>query len=130
MGYENNFFSKKKNKKFEEIIEQKERLNIADPEEAREFIKNQLEKGELPVVTIPQKFIEYLKNGLRAYTDWTGHKILAATLGREYYSPKGEERVAVKIKGLTIDQIYLVSLAPIRRIMALLLLKGLFLMNN
>ena len=84
----------KKLKAFEEEI----RSGIKDPEEAIERIM-EMRKITSPVISVPKKYYsEIRKDGISAKPDWTGHKSLAATLGREPFTALNEERLYFKIK--------------------------------
>lgn len=88
-----------------DILQTAEEISIEDPEEARDFIKSHLESGDLPVVTIPKEYLQYLKNGLSPHTTWIGEPLIAGTIGRAPYLPPGEERAIVKIQKINPDQI-------------------------
>lgn len=73
-------------------------VDIEDIEEARDAIREAIEKGELPVITVPKKYADSVKNGISPHSTWIGEKIVAGTLLREPYFPDGEERAVFKIK--------------------------------
>lgn len=90
-----------------EYIEKKEQIpSIDNSEQAIIFIKGLLEKGERPIVTVPEKYSEALKIGLKPKTSWIpGFKVIAATFGRSPYLPENEKRLLVKIKDISPEQI-------------------------
>lgn len=78
-------------------------FEILEKERALEFISEKYENGERPVVTVPRKYIEFLKQGLRPYATWVGIPLVAATFGRDAYIT--EDRVVVNVKDIPIEQI-------------------------
>lgn len=74
-------------------------------EEAKEELRNLLEKGILPIVTVPRQYLDSLKQGLKKSSCWLGENILAGTIGREPYFPKGESRIAARINISSADQV-------------------------
>ncbi len=80
---------------------QSENISISDPEEAREFVYTLIEQGEVPCVSVPEKYLAALQKGLMAYSSWIpGMNAIVGTLGRKPYLPNSEEgkRVLVRIK--------------------------------
>lgn len=78
-----------------------ENISISDPEEAREFVHTLIEKGEVPCVSVPEKYLAALQRGLMAYSSWIpGMNAIVGTLGRKPYLPNREEdrRVLVRVK--------------------------------
>ena len=73
--------------------------------EAEEALWNLFEQGMLPVVTVQKKYLNFLKKGLRKSSSWIGENIIAGTIGRDPYLPSGEERVLVKIKVSSPEQL-------------------------
>jgi len=72
---------------------------ITDPEDAREYIHELLEKGERPIVSVPQEYADALAKGLVAHATWIpDFSAVVGTLGRNPYTPTGEERVLLKIE--------------------------------
>lgn len=67
-------------------------------EEAEEALRNLLERGIMPIVTVPKKYLEALKSGLKKSSSWIGENIIAGTIDRGPYLPPDEERVMVKVK--------------------------------
>ncbi|HEY4515523.1 MAG TPA: hypothetical protein VJJ22_05225 [Candidatus Paceibacterota bacterium] len=75
-------------------------------DDAREQIATLFEHGERPIVTIPIKYREYLKTGLRAHSTWIPcAELLTATFGRPPYLPDNEDRLIVRIKDIELDHI-------------------------
>jgi hypothetical protein len=71
---------------------ERSKIDIADPEEARYFIRERMERdGELPTISVPQKYVEAARQGIMPHTTWIYDAIIAGTLGREPYSPEGPE---------------------------------------
>jgi len=56
-------------------------------EEARKIIP--------PVLSVPKKYYKEIKNKgfVEATPSWTGHRLIAAVLGRSPYAPKNEDRI-------------------------------------
>lgn len=82
-----------------------EKINIKDPEEAREFISQMLEKGEKPCITVPEQYFEFIKDGLKPHSTWImGFDAIVGTLGRDPYMPD-EHRKIVYIKNIDIKNI-------------------------
>jgi len=79
------------------IEKQKEIIDIEDVEEARTFIREAIEQGESPIITVPLKYAEVAKNGIASFATWIGESIIAGTISREPYIPRGEKRVIFKI---------------------------------
>jgi len=79
-------------------------LDIEDPQEAKEIIAAAIEKGNLPIISVPEKYFDELKNGIRANTTWIGEKIIAGTILRDPYIPPGEVRRIFKIN-VSPDQV-------------------------
>ena len=78
--------------------EKEEIDSITDAESARERIHELFEKGERPVISIPQQYSDALNKGLVAHASWIpGFSAIVGTLGREPYMPAGEDRILVKI---------------------------------
>src|SRR5688572_13752784 len=78
---------------------------ITDPAEARERIHEMFEKGERPVVSVPEQYADALSKGLVAHSTWIpGFSALVGTFGREPYTPLGEKRVLVRVE-LDEDQL-------------------------
>ncbi len=78
-------------------------FEILERGEALKYISNQYSLGERPVVTVPRKYIDFLKEGLRPYTTWVGVALIAATFGREPY--ESDDRVVVNVKNIPLEQI-------------------------
>ena len=94
--------------KYRERIIQTDNISIKDPEEAREYIGQLLERGESPIVTVPKQFEQELQNGLKPHSSWlVNERIIAGTIGREPYLPSGEkeERIMVRIRGDIAHQV-------------------------
>ena len=78
---------------------------IQDPEDALEWIHELFQKGERPVVSVPEQYTEALTNGLTAHATWIpGFSAIVGTFGRDPYTPGSEKRALVKID-LDEDQI-------------------------
>ncbi len=101
MVYMNSFETPVVNNKTENLIP----FEINDLENAKEHIKGLYEKGERPTVTVPKKYLENLKQGLKPYATWVGVALIAATFGREPYEFLGEDRVVVSVNDISLDQI-------------------------
>ena len=81
-----------------ELSKQTEQIDIADVQLARDFIREQIDGGVYPMMTVPAKFADYIKNGLQPRASWISEPILAGTLVRRPYLPDDEPRVILKIK--------------------------------
>lgn len=66
--------------------------DIEDAEEAREAIKGAIEKGEQPVISVPEEYGDAARNGITPHATWIGEKITAGTVLRPPYLPNGEKR--------------------------------------
>jgi hypothetical protein len=70
-----------------------------DYDEAQEIIYKLLEEGHKLFVTVPIKYKDALKNGLKAHSTWIpGLEVIAGTLGREPYN--AEDRVVVEVDSI------------------------------
>lgn len=70
----------------------------ADIEGARGRIHELCEKGERPVVSVPEQYADALSRGLTAHATWIpDFEAIAGTLGREPYLPRNEKRVLVEV---------------------------------
>ena len=63
-------------------------------EDADEIIE-EVRKIIPPVLSVPKKYYKEIKNKgfVEAMPNWTGHKLIAAVLGRSPYVPKNEDRI-------------------------------------
>lgn len=96
------FFEFNKNKQERRIST----IEIEDIDEAREFIEELFEKGERPIVTVKEKWVDLLRAGLRPHSSWIdGFDEVVGTYGRDPYLPEGEKRVRVRVNGIDIKQI-------------------------
>lgn len=78
-------------------------------EDAENAVDEMFEKGIHPIITVPRKYLEVFKNGLRAHSTWIhGDETIAGTMGREPYLPRGEKepRVIVEISGIARGRIH------------------------
>jgi len=75
-----------------------EPIDIPDIRKAREYVRETIENGNFPVMTIPKQYAAEIRKGLVPHATWIGMPLLAGTLMREPYLPDGEERVIVRIK--------------------------------
>lgn len=107
-------------------IEKKEQIpSIDNSEQAMTFIKELLEKGERPIVTVPEKYSEALKTGLKPKTSWIpGLEVIAATLGRSPHLPENEKRLLVKIKDISPEQIIPRFTGPDKKFHGVVVLDG------
>lgn len=83
-------------------------IAVKNPDEAREIIHSLIENGETPFVTVPERYKEFLLEGLAPHSSWIpGVEIIVGTLGRKPYLPAGskEPRVLVRIKEIKEDHI-------------------------
>ncbi len=85
-------------------ISEKEPIDIEDFDNAVELIRDAIEKGESPIITVPKEYADFARKGIKANATWIGEKIIAGTILREPYLDGREERMAFKIKA-TPDQI-------------------------
>ena len=84
--------------KVSDIVEREPGIDIEDLEEARSFIREKIENGEDPVVTVPVRYAEDARKGIRPHTTWIFDGIIAGTLGREPYSFGNEERITFRVR--------------------------------
>jgi hypothetical protein len=76
-----------------------EPIDIEDIEEAREFIRERMEKnGDLPMVTVPAEYIDEARKGIKPHTTWIYDSLIAGTLSRDPYLPDDSPRVAFRVK--------------------------------
>ncbi len=94
------------------------------PDDAIDWIKEQLEKGVKPVVTVPVKYKNALKEGLKPRTTWIGSKLIAGTFGRPPYLPESEKRVVCVIKNIDASQIKPRATGPQRKFQGVVILSG------
>ena len=81
-----------------------EEIDIADPEEARNFIRERMERdGEMPTVTVPEEYAEQARSGIKPHTTWIFDAIIAGMLGRKPYTPEGSPRAVFRIKAKPED---------------------------
>lgn len=71
---------------------EKEQIDIEDFDEAQEFISHEIASGHLPIISVPEQYVDAARKGLKAYTTWIGEKYLVGTIGRDPYLPSGENR--------------------------------------
>lgn len=83
--------------KFPEEKQEMLEINIEDPEEAREFIRNHIEKGDLPIVSVEEKYAEFAKKGLRPYSNWQGLFVIRGTIGRSPMAPAEQKRIFFRV---------------------------------
>ena len=83
--------------------ELKPSFEIKERSESMEYIKRKYEEGVRPVVTVPRKYIEHLKQGLKPYTTWIGIPLIAATFGIDPYVDG--DRIHVEVVGIPLEQI-------------------------
>ena len=74
-------------------------------ERARDVVRNLIEQGEKPLVTVPRQYVPMLKNGIRESSSWIGGNIIAGTIGRAPYMPPGEDRVMLRVAVKSADQL-------------------------
>ena len=80
-----------------EVVEEK--IDIEDPEEARDFIRERVEKeGVWPIVTVPIEYAEAARQGIKPHTTWIFDAVIAGTLGRDPYNPGQSERLVFRVK--------------------------------
>ena len=74
---------------------------ITDPESAREKIHEMFERGERPVVSVPEEYAEAISKGLVPHSTWIpGFSAIVGTFGRAPYEPNTDsgKRVLVKVE--------------------------------
>ena len=75
--------------------------------EARALIEKMFEKGIRPIVTVPKEHEQAIRAGLHEHTSWIpGLHIIAGTMGIEPYFPANEERVIVRVKPKSVENIH------------------------
>ena len=75
--------------------------SITDPGDAREIIHEMYERGERPIVSVPEQYAEALRRGLQPHSTWIpGFSAIVGTFGREPYLPETDssKRILVKIE--------------------------------
>lgn len=80
------------------IEQSEESIDIAEFEDAQEFIKNAIEKGYFPIISVPEQYANAAKNGIKPHATWIGEEIVAGTIMRSPYLPQKEKRRLFKIK--------------------------------
>lgn len=79
-------------------------IDIEDPETAREFIRQRMEKdGDLPTVTVPMEYAEEARKGIVPHTTWIYDALIAGTLGKKPYMPDNSPRALFRIKAKPED---------------------------
>lgn len=79
--------------------EQPRHEHAFDREEALEQIHELYERGERPVVSVPEQFAQAAQNGLSPHTTWIpGFDAIVGTFGREPYIPNNERRVLLRLE--------------------------------
>jgi len=89
---------------FPQKLNLKPPFEIKEGKEAKNFIENLYAQVGRPMVSVPKKYMESLKQGLRPYATWIGLPLIAATFGRDPYLPTGEERILVQVE-IPVDRI-------------------------
>jgi len=79
---------------FKEVL----RNGIEDFEEAVELIKDAINSGCAPVISVPFRYVEAAKKGIQKNSTWIGEKIIAGTIVRDPYLPMGEKRKILKVE--------------------------------
>jgi len=98
-------------------------ISIEDPEEARAFIKELFDRGERPIVTIPEEYETALRRGLEPHTTWIpGFNMIAGTIGREPY--RQEKRVTVRLTNIDVSQVSPRFTGPDKRFHGVVLIEG------
>ena len=74
-------------------------IDIEDPEEARDFIRQRIEEyNELPTVSVPVKYADMARKGIKPHTTWIFDAVIAGMIGRDPYQGGETERVIFRIK--------------------------------
>ena len=76
---------------------EKRQIDIEDSGDAQEFIRDAIEAGTFPIISVPKQYADAARKGLKAHTTWIGEKYLVGTIGRDPYLPDGEERCLFRI---------------------------------
>ena len=106
-----------------ENVENKLEFSISDIEEAKEVIREALERGEYPIISVPVQYVDAVKKGIKPHSTWIGEKIIAGTILREPYSPSNEERVFFRIK-TTPDKVLPRFTGPDKKFYGVVVFKG------
>ena len=99
---------------------------ITDPESAREQIHEMFERGERPVVSVPEEYADAISKGLVAHSTWIpGFSAIVGTFGREPYVPNTDsgKRVLIKVE-LEEDQIEPRFTSPQNAYQGIVVLRG------
>lgn len=73
-------------------------------EEARDKIRQLLEAGELPYISVPEKYVEIVKKeGIHMSPSWTGHRLIVGTIGRQPYKLDDPDRRYFEVLALAED---------------------------
>jgi len=84
-------------------------VTIEDSEEAMDFIAEQIERGERPVVSVPEQYVGALKRGLRPHSTWIPEvQAVVGTLGRDPYESSlrgAAKRYLVRVNSVTLEQL-------------------------
>jgi hypothetical protein len=77
----------------------KELIDIGTIEEAREFIREHMEKnGDMPMVTVPAEYVDEARKGIKPHTTWIYDSLIAGTLSRDPYLPDDSPRITFRVK--------------------------------
>ena len=96
---------------------------IEDYDEAMDFIKQTIEKEEWPIISVPQKYRQAVKQGIKPHSTWIGEEIIAGTISRTPYNPEDEKRRCFKIK-VSPQQIEPRFTGPDKKFHGVILFKG------
>ena len=72
-------------------------IDIDSVEEASDFIRESIEAGIFPIISVPDQYVDAARKGIKPHTTWIGERIIAGTIGRDPYLPSTEQRHLFKI---------------------------------
>lgn len=93
---------------------------------ARIFIEEKFVSGERPVITINSRDIEEVKHGLFPRTTWDPDdgSMLVGTFATRPYQPEGEDRISLRLSGVSSRQISPRATGPDRHFHGVVMING------
>jgi hypothetical protein len=93
---------------------------------ARIFIEERFGNGERPIITVESKNIEEVKRGLFPHSTWDPDEcsILVGTFATEPYKPEGEDRISLRLSGISSRQISPRATGPDRHFHGVVMING------
>jgi len=87
------------NKKEKKLTEFEKEIKKGVPFEDADDVVEEVRRIVPPILSVPKKYFNKIKSKgfVEPKPDWTGHRSIAAVLGRSPYVPKNEERIYFKL---------------------------------